>query len=128
MQELQAALPETQPGADHASGLPGQPQRGGASPGLAGMLPIPGLRQQESGPAPPVGGKALVLSHQRKSHAHVARDHQETLASASLQPPPCGLRHGLGPSQHNSDGRGPYAEGTALGMAWEGFFSPPSCL
>lgn len=49
------------------------------------MLPAPRVRQQESGPAPPMGGKALVLSHQRKSHAHVARDHQETLASASLQ-------------------------------------------
>ena len=84
---------------------------------LAGMLPARLLRQQESGPAPPtppVGGKTLVLGHQHVSHARVARDLLEMLASDSPQPPPCGLGHSLGPSQHGFDGRGPDAEGTTL--------------
>lgn len=53
---------------------------------LAGMLPARLLRRQERGPvppAPPVGGKTLVLSHQHISHACVARDLREMLASAS---------------------------------------------
>lgn len=38
---------------------------------LAGMLPACLLRQQERGPAPPVGGKTVVLSHQHTSHTHM---------------------------------------------------------
>lgn len=89
---------------------------------LAGMLPARLLRQQESGPAPPVqpvAGKTLVLSHHHASHARVARDLRETLASASPQPPP----RGLGPSQHRFGGRGPDAKGTTPCMARGGFFA-----